>query len=455
MRNKIIEESVLFISILKWIILSSGIGIIVGLSTAVFLKILQESIALTTPYPYYFCLLPSGLFLSAIIVKYIAKEARGYGTEQVIESVHKHSGKIRAVVIPVKLVATVVTATVGGSVGQIGPCAQIGGGLASILSGFFKFDDNDRKKLVICGISAGFSSVLGAPIAGAIFGVEVLFVGSILYEVLLPSFISGIVGYHTASFIGITYFHYPVHLMPAFSEAFFLKIVVAGIFFGICAIIVIETVQVIDNVFERIKIWSPLKGIIGGIILTILAFLFSTRYLGLGLDTIQEVLRGVKIVSYAFLMKTVFTAITFASGGSGGIIAPIFFVGATAGSFFGDLLNLDRATFASIGLVSVLAGAANAPIAMSVLAMELFGREIGAYAAIACVVSFLITGHRSIFPTQIMAMKKSSSVDVEIGREMSQVNARFHRRKKSLLIRVLTVLEKNVAGRNGKNEEGS
>jgi H+/Cl- antiporter ClcA len=444
MRNRIVEESILFISVLKWIVLSSGIGLIVGITTAFFLKILKASIALATPYPDYFWFLPLGLFLSALIVKYIAKDASGYGTERVIGSVHQQSGKIRATVMPVKLVATVLTATVGGSVGQIGPCAQIGGGLASLLAEFFKFDDTDRKKLVICGISAGFASVLGAPVAGAIFGVEVLFVGTILYEVLLPSFIAGIIGYHTASFFGITYFHYTTHIIPAFSEAFFLKIVVAGIFFGLCAIIVIEAVRIMDALFERFTIWSPLKGIIGGIILIILTFLFSTRYLGLGLDTIREVLQGAKIASYAFLMKTVFTAITFASGGSGGIIAPIFFIGATAGSFLGDLLNLDRSTFAAIGLVSVLAGAANTPIAMSILAIELFGGEIGAYAAVACVISFLITGHRSIFPTQIMAMQKSSSVEVELGKEMSQVKARFHRRRKSIVDKGLRALGKRM-----------
>jgi H+/Cl- antiporter ClcA len=302
MKNKIVEESVLFVSLLKWIFLSSLVGIIVGLATAVFLKILHAGIALTTPHPYFFCLLPSGLFLSALLVKYVAGEARGYGTEKVIESVHKHSGRIRAAVIPVKIAATVVTATVGGSVGQIGPSAQIGGGLASMIAGLFSCDDNDRKKLVICGISAGFSAVLGAPIAGAIFGVEVLFVGTILYDVLLPSFISGIVGYHMASFLGITYFHYPIQTMLTFSHASFLEIVISGIFFGICAIAVIETVHAVDHVFARVRIWSPLRGIMGGIILAVLAFVFSTKYLGLGLDTIREVLQGAKIVSYAFLL---------------------------------------------------------------------------------------------------------------------------------------------------------
>jgi H+/Cl- antiporter ClcA len=442
MKDQILEESIIFVSIFKWILLASAIGIIIGIATAAFLRILQASISYATSYPYYFCLLPSGLFLSAILVQYVAREAKGYGTEKVIEAVHKQSGRMRAIVIPVKLVATVATATVGGSVGQIGPCAQIGGSLASVAAGVLRFDDNDRKKLVICGISAGFAAVLGAPIAGAIFGVEVLFVGAILYEVLLPSFIAGIISYHTASFFGTAYFYYPFQIAPAFSDTFFFINIIAGVFFGLCAIVVIETVQLTNLLSEKVNIWSPLKGIIGGITLVILTFLFSTRYLGLGLNTIQETLRGVQIASTAFLMKTIFTAITFASGGSGGIIAPILFIGATAGSFFGDLINMDRSTFAALGLVSVLAGAANAPISMSILAIELFGREIGAYAAVACVISFLITGHRSIFPTQIIAMKKSSSVDLELGQEMDNIKTQYKYRDKSLIGRWIRMTKK-------------
>ncbi len=442
MKEKILEESILVISIIKWIALASGIGALIGVATVAFLKILQTTISFAATYPYYFCLLPSGLFLSAILVRYVAREAKGYGAEKVIEAVHKSSGKIRAIVIPVKLVATVVTVGVGGSVGQIGPCAQIGGGLASAVAGLLRFDDNDRKKLVICGISAGFAAVLGAPIAGAIFGVEVLFVGAILYEVLLPSFIAGIISYHTASFFGMEYFYYPFQVMPEFTDTFFLINILAGVFFGLCAIIVIEIMRITNNLFDRVTIWSPLRGIIGGIILVILAFVFSPRYLGLGLDTIQETLQGALMPPTAFLMKTIFTALTFAAGGSGGIIAPILFIGATAGSLFGDLLHMSRATFAALGFVGVLAGAANAPISMSILAIELFGRDFGAAAAVACVISFLITGHRSIFPTQVLAMKKSSSLETELGQELDKIKTSYKFRDKSIIGRGISITKK-------------
>ena len=149
-----------------------------------------------------FFLLPVGLFLSVVLTKYLAPDAEGHGTEKVIEAVHKHSGKINAAVVPVKIIATIITLASGGSAGKEGPCAQIGAGLSSIFADLFRFNESERKKLVICGISGGFAAVFGTPIAGAIFGVEVLFAGSILYDVLLPSFISGIMAYQVSKSLG-------------------------------------------------------------------------------------------------------------------------------------------------------------------------------------------------------------------------------------------------------------
>ena len=187
MKKVFSEEAVLFIAVAKWVILATIIGIIAGVSTGVFLKTLNLCISYGSKYPYSFLLLPFALFISASLTKYLAPEAEGHGTEKVIEAVHKNSGKISPLAVPVKLVSTVITIALGGSAGKEGPCAQIGGGLSSLFADIFRFSDTDRKKLVICGISAGFAAVFGTPIAGAIFGVEVLFVGSILYEVLLPS----------------------------------------------------------------------------------------------------------------------------------------------------------------------------------------------------------------------------------------------------------------------------
>jgi len=442
MRRRLAEETILFISILKWFVIASVVGVLVGLSTTAFLKVLRWSTTYADNYSYFFLLLPVAFFLSSFITKYLAPEAEGHGTEKVIEAIHRRSGHINVLVVPVKLFTTVVTLAAGGSAGKEGPCAQIGGGISSVLADIFKFDNADRKKLVICGISAGFASVFGTPIAGAIFGIEVLFIGIILYDVLLPSFIAGVIGYQVSAAFGIEYFYHPIKFVPAFSELFFAKVVLAGIFFGICSLTLIEGMKFFKKLADKITIWEPLKGVIGGTALVVLALIFSTKYLGLGLETIESALEGQSVAWWSVPVKIVFTCITLTFGGSGGMVTPLFFVGATAGSLFANLMGLDLATFAGIGMVCLLAGSANTPIAASILAVELFGPEVAPYAAVACVASFLMTGHRSVYPSQVLAMKKSSSIDVEMGIEVEEIKAKFQLRKRSLVRIVFTYWRK-------------
>lgn len=428
------EESVLFVSVAKWFVLASAVGVLVGIGTAVFLRCLEWTTAWTNQYTYYFVALPLALFATAFLIEHLAPDAHGHGTDKVIEAVHHRSGFIKARVVPVKLAGTVITLAFGGSAGKEGPCAQIGAGLSSIFAGVLRLVDQDRRKLVICGISAGFATVFGTPIAGAVFGIEVLYCGSILYDVLLPSFVSGTIGYQVASALGVQYQYHPVDFVPAFSEAFFIKVALSGVFFGMCAFLLIEAFGRAENISERLSMWKPSKAIIGGAVLVGLTLLVGSRmYLGLGLDTIDGVLKGKAVPWYAFALKIVFTVVTLGFGGSGGVVTPIFFVGATSGSLFGTLAGLDPATFAAIGMAAALAGAANTPIAASIMVVELFGPTIAPYSAIACVVSFLITGHRSVYPAQILAFRKSASVDVPIGEEFEHVEVAIHPRDRSVL----------------------
>ncbi len=448
------EESIMLISVLKWTVLATITGVIVGFSSGGFLLLLKWATNYSGQYYYYFLLLPVGFFISSVLVKYLAPEAKGHGTEKVIEAVHKRSGKIALPVVPVKLVATLATLVVGGSVGKEGPSAQIGAGLASAFADLFRFGNSDRKKLVICGISAGFASVFGTPIAGSIFGIEVLFIGGMMYEVLLPSFIAGIISFEVSSHLGVSYFYHAIKFAPTFSSLFFSKVILAGIFFGVCSLLLIEGLKMGERIAHRMRFWLPLRGIVGGAFLIVLTLIFSRQFLGLGLDSIQGALTGAQIVWYAFLLKIVFTSITLGMEGSGGIITPIFFVGATAGSAFSSLLGLDPATFAAIGMVGLVAGAANTPIAASILTVELFGPAIAPYAAIAAVISFLISGHRSVYPSQVLAMAKSPSLEVEKGCEIVEAHPTFALREKSLISFLYYRVWRFLCNLGGRRDEG-
>ncbi|MBA4372152.1 MAG: voltage-gated chloride channel [Thermodesulfovibrio sp.] len=421
MKRHVIEESVLFVSILKWLFLATGVGIIVGLSTAIFLGLLHKGIELTTGMPYYYLLIPPGLLASTLLVKYFAPDARGHGTEKIIEAVHQNSGRIKLSVVPVKLLATIITISCGGSAGKEGPAAQIGAALCSGFADLFSFSNRDRRKLVICGISAGFAAVFGTPIAGAIFGVEVLFVGGLLYDVLLPSFVAGIIGYQVSSALGVAYFHQTLTFIPVFSSLFFVKVCVAGIFFGLISLLFIEMLKLFEKLREKIRIREEWAVLLGGLSLVALTYFLSPIYLGLGLETIRSAVEGNTVPWYASALKMFSTSVTLSFGGSGGIITPIFFVGSTAGNLLGHLPGFHVSVFSAIGMVSLLAGAANTPISASIMAMEFFGPELAPYAAVSCVISFLMTGHRSVYPSQILSMSKSSSLTVKHGQEMGNI----------------------------------
>jgi len=370
-------------------------------------------------HKYYYLALPLVFYFNYLLVKAVP-EIEGHGTEKVIEAIHKENGKIRWQVVPLKLITTILTLAFGGSAGKEGPCAQIGGGIASIFSGMARLSPLDRKKLVICGISGGFAAVFGTPIAGAIFGVEVLFVGTVLYDVLLPSFVAGITSYQVSRFLGTEYFHFQINAVPTFSEGFFAKIIIAGLFFGICSFLLIEFMQFFTALAKKIK--DNRRPFVGGLAIILLTMIFSEKYLGLGIPVIESSLNGQMNMWYDFLLKIIFTSITLSFLGSGGIVTPIFFIGATSGTLFADLLGLNRQIFAAIGLVSLVSGAANTPIAASIMAIEMFGKDIAPFATITCVVSFLITGYRSVYPSQIISSDKCELVKSAIGKTIVNVH---------------------------------
>ncbi len=443
MRYRPVETLVLVISVLKWVVIAACVGVIVGLLSSLFLVCLDSGIALVSGFPRYYWLLPLAMLACPLLVNKLCPEARGHGTEKVIEALHKKRGEIRPAVIPTKFLATILTIVFGGSAGKEGPAAQMGAGAAAIFAKALRFGEDERKKIVICGISASFAAVFGTPLGGAIFGVEVLFVGRIMYGVLLPSVVSGIVAHQVTAWLGVPHINYlhvsehPRIVEGVVQAELFGWTLGAGIFFGLCAILFVEMLDGGERLAKASKLPSYAKGALAGLAMVGLSLLFSTDYLGLGTSTINAALNGVSVVWYAFLLKMLFTVATLSFGGSGGLVTPLFFIGATAGLTFASLFNLDPQIFAALGLVAVLAGATNTPLACTIIGIEMLGREMAPYTATVCVIAFLITGYRSVYPSQVLAIIKSSSLAADLGREMHQLMPAYSPRRKSLTTTLL------------------
>ncbi len=379
------------------------------------------------PFPYYFTL-PFALMLTVYVIRKLAPKAEGHGTEKVIEAIHKSEGKVDIAVLPVKVLATVISIFSGASVGKEGPGAQLGAAASSYVATLFRFNSHDRKKLVICGISAGFASVFGTPIAGAIFGIEILVVGTIMYDVLLPSIIAGFTAFLTAQYLGVDYSYFALqnyYTNIPIDLYFILMVILAGLFFGIVTDIFVTFLHIVQRFIKNLKWHWLLKPFVVGLLLAALSYFIGDRYLGLGFDTIKESLSPFtakeNVYWYDTIGKMFFTALSLGGGASGGIITPVFYIGAASGNLFGHLVGDHIAFFSALGFVSVLAGATNAPIAAIIMAGELFGLEVAHYAAVTAVISFLMTGHRSVFPSQILAMKKSQHLKIKLGEEIENV----------------------------------
>lgn len=407
--QEIKNEEIILINVVKWLILSVIAGSLTGALISLFLYLLHQSIDFIAHLPdWRYVLIPVGLLASIYSIRLIAPAAEGHGTDKVISAFHYRAARIPFLVVPAKIVSTIFTLAPGGVVGTEGPSVQIGAGFTSALSIMLHFSEKERKKLVICGVSAALSAVLGTPIAGAIFGVEVLFVGDFFYPILLPAVISSISSYFVCIALGVPY-AVPVVVVPALSAEIFAWCLAASVFFSFVCIYHVETVRCIAGLFKKINLPLPVKSLISaGILLTTVA-VCGDSFLGMGEEGLNGVLQGHAEPWYAFLLKSVLLAITLSGGGSGGVLTPTFFIGAAAGSLFASVFGLDIAFFGALGFVACVAGAVNTPLAATFMAVEMFGSAIAPYAGAVCIICYMLTGLRSLYPTQVLVQPKSDA----------------------------------------------
>lgn len=389
-----------------WCSLAVIIGICAGFTSALFLHSIDWAIEFRRSHTWLFAFLPlMGLIVAWFYKKY-GREVQN-GNNLIIDEIHEPTKTIPFRMVPMIFVGSVLSHLFGASVGREGAAVQMSAGISDQFSKYLGRFYKNRKLILMMGMSAGFASIFGTPIAGAIFGFEVLFIGTLVYDSLLPCLVAAVVGYYTALLLGVTHTHYFYMEALNVSIVGIFSAVVAGVIFGLTAKFFVWSIHKVQDLYHENVKNDLLPPVIGGIILAISYFVFGTdRYHSLG----EEVLNASftqHIYPWDFLGKIYTTSLAVGSGFRGGEVLPLFYIGSTLGNALSYVLPLEYPLLAALGFVSVFAGAANTPIASVILAFELFGPGIGVYATLAIVASYLCSGGHGIYHSQRTRTKKS------------------------------------------------
>jgi len=412
-------------SIFKWMILVLPMAAVVGSLCALFLWSLDRATEARFDCPWLIFLMPVAGFLMVLAYQRFGRGAEG-GNNLIVDQIHEPGGGVPLRMAPFILVSTVLTHLVGGSAGREGTAVQLGGSIASAFAKLFRLSHAEVRILLMAGIAAGFGAVFGTPIAGAVFALEVLTIGRMQYEALIPSLAAAIAADWTCHAWGIEHIQYHIaYLAGTPASAFHLdalllaKVGVAGVLFGLMARCFSEISHGMSAAFKRVCAYAPLRPVIASIVLIGLVYVLGTReYLGLGVwspnpgdATIPGFFDPGRIDYWSWFWKTVFTIVTLSAGFKGGEVTPLFFIGAALGNAIAAVLGAPVDLFAALGFVAVFAGATNTPLACMIMGIELFGSAHTVYLAVACFLAYICSGHTSIYLSQRIGIAKSAAAN--------------------------------------------
>ncbi len=400
-----VDQLLATIQIFKWLPVAVLVGIMAGTGSAALLAALEWATRWREAHLWILYFLPLGGLASGLMYHYLGKNVEA-GNNLLLEEVHSPQKVVPVRMAPLVLIGTVLTHFFGGSAGREGTAIQISGSLADQLTQWLRLSNRNRRILLMAGISGGFGSVFGIPISGTLFGLEVLTIGTYSYEAIFPCLVASVVGYRVTLLWGIEHPVYSAFPVPPLSLPGLVYSIITGAACGTVAMVFARLTHRLGHWFKVTFPYAPLRPVVGGVaIAVIVVSTGATQFIGLGVSTILEAFSA-PLPPWDFAAKLGLTALTLGAGFKGGEVTPLFFIGATLGNALALVLPLPRPLLAGMGLAAVFAGAANTPVSSTVMAFELFGHQAGLYGAIACVVSYLFSGHRGIYGAQRIGQAK-------------------------------------------------
>jgi H+/Cl- antiporter ClcA len=423
--------------VLKWLLIGVPAGAVVGAAVAAFLWLLEKATAirfstdLAPGIPWLLFLLPAGGIGVGLLYHLFGKSVEG-GNNLIMDRIHEPGGGVPARMTPLVLAGTVLTHLFGGSAGREGTAVQMGGSIASTIGKALRLDRADTRTLLTAGVAAGFGAVFGTPLTGALFAVEVLAIGLVSFQPMVPCLIASVAGdwttralgiHHTAYHIGALVQTQLVSRVPGLSWMLLAKVGAAAVVFGLASVLFAELTHGLGRLFKRVMPVPYLRPVLGAVVVIALAYGVGPDYLGLGVTPDPNHPHSVCIIScfqpggataFSWWWKILFTAVTLGCGFKGGEVTPLFFIGAALGNTLGRVMHAPVDLFAGLGFVAVFAGATNTPLACTVMGIELFAASQAdllnggfvVYLATACFVAYLSSGRSGIYTSQRMGHPK-------------------------------------------------
>ncbi|MGY5453485.1 voltage-gated chloride channel family protein [Agarivorans sp. MS3-6] len=409
--------------LLRWLLLLIPMAIAVGTLNAMFLWLLDYASHTRAAKPYLLYFLPFAGIAVVFVYRRFGKNAE-LGNNLIIDEIHQPGAGIPLRMAPLVLFSTVVTHLFGGSAGREGTAVQIGGACSAAYGKWFKLNGRDYQILLSAGVAAGFSALFSTPLAATIFALEVLALGRIRFDSVIPALFAAILADVVCTAWGAPHTQYKIdfleHVM-LFEHVMHVdlwllgKVLLASIAFGLTGFLFGEAVFMFKDIFKHLFKNPYLIVVIGALIVIGLVHLIGHQdYIGLGVNSSRE--GGVSIISafneggaewYSWMLKLLLTAITLAAGFKGGEVTPLFFIGATLGNTLAWVMGAPVDLFAALGFIAVFAAATNTPLACTIMGVELFGSDHLLYFAVACFVAYYFSGHTGIYSSQRIAVPKS------------------------------------------------